>query len=100
MPPVDEARLSELSPAGYKVLDLLQRGCAYSVRGAWRFRGLHGRVREQAFFSLLARGLAERVETDRYAEMRITPAGTLDQRRQRMNSQSAMRSVKGSAHVR
>ena len=100
MPPFGEARLSALSPASYKVLDLLHKGCAYSVRGAWRFRGLRSRVKEQAFASLLATGLAERVETDRYSEMRITLAGTLDQRRQRMNSQPTSTPVKGCACVR
>ncbi len=75
MPPTGGVKRSALSPAGYKVLGLLQKGCAYSVRGAWRFRGLRGRVQAQAFHSLFARGLAERVETDRYAEARITPAG-------------------------
>lgn len=100
MPPFDETRLSALSPASYKVLDLLHKGCAYSVRGAWRFRGLRSRVKEQAFASLLATGLAERVETDRYAEMRITPAGTVDQRRQRMNSQAAAGPIKGLAPMR
>jgi hypothetical protein len=100
MPPFAEARRSAVSPASYKVLDLLHKGCAYSVRGAWRFRGLRSRVREQAFASLLATGLAERVETDQYAEMRITRAGTLDQRRQRMNSQPTSPPVKGRAGVR
>ncbi|MGD0762579.1 MAG: EAL domain-containing protein [Roseiarcus sp.] len=74
-PSTDGVRLSALSPASYKILGLLQKGCAYSVRGAWRFRGLRGCVNEQAFLSLLANGLAERVETDRYAQVRITPAG-------------------------
>lgn len=81
----DETELPVLSPTSNRVLDLLHKGCAYSVRGAWRFRGLHCRVKEQAFQPLLATGLAECVETDRHAEMRITPAGTLDQRRRRMN---------------
>jgi hypothetical protein len=100
MPPFDEARPSALSPASYKVLDLLHKGRAYSVRGAWRFRGLRSRVKEQAFAPLLATGLAERVETHRYAEMRITLAGTLDQRRQRMNSRPTAAPVKGCARVR
>jgi hypothetical protein len=75
IPSTDGVRLSTLSPASYKILGLLEKGCAYSVRGAWRFRGLRGCVNEQAFLSLLANGLAERVETDRYAQVRITPAG-------------------------
>jgi hypothetical protein len=74
-PPTDGARLSALSPGSYKVLGLLRKGCAYSVRGAWRFRGLRGCVQEQAFLPLLAKGLAERVESDRYAKVRITPLG-------------------------
>jgi hypothetical protein len=57
------------------MLCLLRKGCAYSVRGAWRFRGVRGSVDERAFRLLLAKGLAERVETDRYAQVRITPAG-------------------------
>ncbi len=73
--PSDGARLSALSPASCKVLGLLHKGCAYRVRGAWRFRGLRGPVKEQAFLSLFAMGLAERVETDRCAQVRITRAG-------------------------
>jgi len=64
-----------VSPAGIKVLGLLQKGCAYHVRGSWRFRGLRDQVREQTLLSLLQVGLAERVETDRHAQVRITPAG-------------------------
>jgi hypothetical protein len=75
IPSTDGARPSALSPASHKILGLLQKRCAYSVRGAWRFRGLRGCVKEQAFLSLLANGLAERVETDRYEQVRITPAG-------------------------
>jgi hypothetical protein len=100
LPPFGEARPSALSPASYKVLDLLHKGCAYSVRGAWRFRGVRSRVKEQAFASLLATGLAERVETDRYAEMRITVAGTLDQRRQRMSASPTSTPVKTCARAR
>jgi hypothetical protein len=75
MSPIDGARRSDLSPGSYKILGLLRKGCAYSVRGAWRFRGVRGSVREQAFLSLLAWGLAERVEGDRCAQVRITAAG-------------------------
>ena len=71
----DEFRPSPLSPAGYRVLGLLEKGCAYQVHGAWRFRGLHSCVKELTFLSLLANGLAERVETDRHLQIRITPAG-------------------------
>ena len=76
MSPIDGARRSDLSPGSYKILGLLLRkGCAYLVRGAWRFRGVRGSVREQAFLSLLAWGLAERVEGDRCEQVRITAAG-------------------------
>ena len=68
---------SALSPAGYRLLGLLERGCAYQVHGAWRFRGMHSCVKELTFLSLLANGLAERVETDRHLQIRITPAGRL-----------------------
>jgi hypothetical protein len=67
--------LSALSPADYKVLRLLQKGCAYQVRGAWRFRGLRACIKERALVSLLERGLAERVETERHRQVRVTPAG-------------------------
>jgi hypothetical protein len=73
--PTNGATQSELSAGSYKILGLLRKGCAYSVRGSWRFRGVRGSVREQAFQSLLAWGLAERVEGDRCAQVRITPAG-------------------------
>ena len=71
----DEARQPALSPAGYRVLGLLERGCAYQIHGAWRFRGQHRCVKELTFLRLLANGLAERVETDRHLQIRITPAG-------------------------
>jgi hypothetical protein len=71
----DEVGLSALSPAGYKVLGLLEKGCAYQVHGAWRFRGRHRCVKELTFLRLLANGFAERVETDRHLQIRITPAG-------------------------
>jgi hypothetical protein len=64
-----------LSPADHKVLRLLQKGSAYRVRGAWRFRGLRARVNERALVSLLEKGLAERVETERHRQVRITLAG-------------------------
>jgi hypothetical protein len=71
----DEVREPSLSPAGYKVLGLLDKGCAYQVHGAWRFRGRHRCVKELSFLRLLANGWAERVETDRHLQIRITPAG-------------------------
>jgi len=67
--------LSELSPAGHKVLGLLQKGSAYHVLGAWRFRGLRSHVKELTIVSLLEKGLAERIETDQHLEVRITPVG-------------------------
>ena len=73
--PADLAAPFGLSPTSYRLLGLLQRGSAYSVRGRWRFRGLRASVSNHAFVSLLSRGLAERVETDRFAQVRITPAG-------------------------
>ena len=73
--PTDLAAPFGLSPTSYRLLCLLQRGSAYSVRGRWRFRGLRASVSNHAFVSLLSRGLAERVETDRFALVRITPAG-------------------------
>jgi transcriptional regulator with XRE-family HTH domain len=69
------AWLFGISPAGYKVLGGLQKGCAYQVQGAWRFRGSHSPIREPTLANLLAKGLAERVETDQHAQIRITEAG-------------------------
>lgn len=66
---------SSLSPAGYKVLGLLQKGCAYQVQGAWRFRGSRSLIRKPTLARLLTRGLVERVETDKHAQIRITEAG-------------------------
>jgi DNA-binding MarR family transcriptional regulator len=71
----DGATRSDLSPGNYKILGLLRKGCAYSVRGVWRFRGVRGSVRDQALRSLLAWGLAERVQGDRCEQVRITVAG-------------------------
>jgi hypothetical protein len=64
-----------LSPASYKVLRLLQKGCAYQTRGTWRFRGSHGPTNRRTLVGLLANGLAERIEIDRHARVRITVAG-------------------------
>ena len=71
----DGARPSAVSPAGYVVLGLLDKRCAYQVRGRWRFRGRHSCVRDATFLPLLVNGLAEHVETDRHLQIRITPAG-------------------------
>jgi hypothetical protein len=73
--PTDEARERAPSRAGFKVLGLLEKGCAYQVHGAWRFRGRHRCVKEATFLRLVANGWAERVETDRHLQIRITPAG-------------------------
>jgi hypothetical protein len=67
--------LPALSPADCKILRRLQKGCAYQVRGAWRFRGMHARVKERALVSLLEKGLAERVETEQHRQVRVTLAG-------------------------
>ena len=69
------AWLLALSPAEHRVLGRLRKGCAYQVQGAWRFRGSHSPTREPTLSCLLAKGLAERVETDRHAQIRITDAG-------------------------
>jgi hypothetical protein len=45
----NESTPSPLSPAGYRVLGLLEKRCAYQVHGAWRFRGLHSCVKELTF---------------------------------------------------
>lgn len=75
-PPLQNGpRLPTLSPAGYKVLRLLEKGCAYQARGAWRFRGSHSPTNGRTLIGLLAKGLAERVEIDRHAQVRITMAG-------------------------
>jgi hypothetical protein len=67
--------VSGLSPAHYKVLDLLRKGSGYHVLGVWRFRGSRGRVKERTIISLLEKGLAERIETNQRLEVRITPVG-------------------------
>jgi transcriptional regulator with XRE-family HTH domain len=85
------AWLLALSPAGYKVLSLLRKGCAYQVQGAWRFRGSHSPIREPTLAYLLARGLAERVETDQHAQIRITEAGRSINREGALQSNSALR---------
>ena len=73
---MDMTRSLAPSPGGRRVLGLLQeKGCAYQVRGAWRFRGLRSHVQRSTIDALLANGLAERVETDRCSEIHITPAG-------------------------
>ena len=59
-PPLpDGTILPALTPAGYKVLRLLQKGCAYQARGAWRFRGSHSPTNRRTLVGLLAKGLAE-----------------------------------------
>jgi hypothetical protein len=86
-----EANLSALSAASYKVLGRLQKGYAYEVHGAWRFRGSHTATRKPTLACLLMKGLAERVETDRYAQIRITDAGRSFNRESAVPSNSALR---------
>jgi hypothetical protein len=74
-PATDGATQLALSSAGYKVLRRLQKGSAYQVHGAWRFRGLRSPISEPTLLSLLAKGLAERVEIDGLVQIRINPAG-------------------------
>jgi hypothetical protein len=45
------------------------------VRGAWRFRGLRSPVSEPTLLSLLAKGLAERVEIAGLVQIIINAAG-------------------------
>jgi hypothetical protein len=73
--------VSKLSDAGYKVLARLQRGCAYRVHGAWRFRGSHSPINGATVVLLLTKGLAERVHIDSHVQVRITPAGSLVNRK-------------------
>lgn len=71
----DKVRQRALSPAGQRILILLEKGSAYRVRDAWRLRGSRRRIQEPTIDSLLASGFAERIEADRCSEIRITPAG-------------------------
>lgn len=66
---------SSISPACGRVLHRLGLHCAYQVRGSWRFRGLRRCINGPLLISLIAKGLAECVETDNFAELRITEAG-------------------------
>jgi hypothetical protein len=74
-PATEEATQLSLSSAGHKILRRLKKGSAYQVHGAWRFRGLRSPISEPTLLSLLAKGLAERVEIDGLAQIRINPAG-------------------------
>jgi hypothetical protein len=74
-PPPDGTKLPALTPASYRILRLLQKGCAYQARGTWRFRGSHGPTSGRTLDGLLEKGLAERVEIDLHAQVRITTAG-------------------------
>jgi len=89
--PSREANLSALSAASYKVLGRLQKGYAYEVHGAWRFRGSHRSTREPTLACLLAKGLAERVEIDRHVLIRITGAGRSFNRGSALPSNNALR---------
>jgi hypothetical protein len=72
---IGKLRSRALSPACFRVLQLLERGSAYRVREAWRVRGSRRRVHDRTIDTLLDFGLAERIETDRFSEIRITPSG-------------------------
>src|SRR5260370_6368588 len=72
---IGKVRQRPLSPAGQRILALLEKGSAYRVRDAWRLRGSRCRIQEPTIDSLLANGLVERIEADRCSEIRITPAG-------------------------
>jgi hypothetical protein len=85
------AWLLALSPTGYKVLGLLRKGCAYQVQGVWRFRGSHSPIRKPTIACLLAKGLAERVETEQHAQIRITEAGRSATRENALAASSAVR---------
>jgi hypothetical protein len=74
-PLIDGSSLLALSPAGYRVLGLLKNGSALLVHGGWHFRGSRSRVNKSTLLALLTKGLAERVEADRGAQIRITTAG-------------------------
>ncbi len=73
--PPTASRLPTLSDPGQKALRLLQRGCAYRVHGAWRFRGLHTPANNATLVNLINKGLAEIVEIAGHTQIRITPAG-------------------------
>ena len=74
-PATDGATQLALSSAGYKVLRRLQKGSAYQVHGAWRFRGLRSPISEPTLLSLLAKGLAERVEIDGLVQIELIRPG-------------------------
>ena len=78
---IAEPTPTALSAAGYELLGRLQKGCAYQVKGSWRFRGLRSRVKELGLLSLRLKGLAERVETGWHPQFRITPAGRMIHRK-------------------
>ena len=80
-PATEEATQLSLSSAGHKILRRLKKGSAYQVHGAWRFRGMRSPISEPTLLSLLAKGLAERVEIDSLAQIRINPAGARSTRK-------------------
>jgi hypothetical protein len=80
-PATEEATQLSLSSAGHKILRRLKKGSAYQVHGAWRFRGLRSPISKPTLLSLLAKGLAERVEIDGLAQIRINPAGARSTRK-------------------
>src|SRR5579871_3636111 len=72
---VEKIKERVISPAGQRMLVLLKKQSAFFVRNAWRLRGSRSRIHQPTLDALLASGLVERLETDRYPEVRITPAG-------------------------
>jgi hypothetical protein len=70
------SELLALSHAGYKLLRRLQKGRAYRVHGAWRFRGSHAFIHSATVLDLVAKGLAERVDIGGLPQVRVTPAGS------------------------
>jgi len=69
------AKILALSESGYKALHKLEKGCAYRMNGAWRFRGSHSPAHNATLVVLLAKGLAELVDIGGLAQVRITQAG-------------------------
>jgi len=74
-PPPIAPKILALSDPGYKALRKLEKGCAYRMHGAWRFRGSHSAAHNATLVVLLAKGLAELVDIGGLAQVRITKAG-------------------------
>jgi hypothetical protein len=88
--PADAGRLLALSLSEHNVLSFLRKGCAYLVRGAWRFRGPRDHIREATLLSLQGKGLAERIEIDGCFQFRITAVGCSVIRGRRSDSRQAL----------